>query len=271
MLDISLFTPLNLGLVGVSVGIFLSFILFIRIIWKGRLNDMENILKFLSIILVVSLTLCANNFWIYFISVIIIATGITKLEFLLNLVAIIRGGEGASKYFDTIMKVPYAEDIGISKAGNAQRIKINDKTEIKTTKSEDINESMKILAIEELILRKLEREYNSIIKREVRIDNFVVDGIMTLDSKTDAIIELKVIKEKSPSIKSKLELTICRLIKIAKKYKQQYNRNVVIILVIVTKEEYFKEFEKIVKDYEKDSKDSDIPIWIKPIDISDIL
>jgi len=262
MFDVSFLNLLSVGLGGILVGSFLLVILFFVTITRGkRLSDVENLLRFSSIILVASLALCANNSWVYFAAIFIIATGITKLEFLLNLAAIIRGGEGATKYFETMMKVPYANIELRTEQEEIKTIKIRETTKKGKINLLELIEIGKIrpLLLGELALRELERKYNSIIKRQVRIGRFVADGVMMIDSKTDAIVEIKFTIDAAKRI-------IPKLIQVAKEYKQQYNRNVVVILALVNvQDEYLKEIKEIAKMYEKENG---VPIWIEPVEIN---
>ncbi|ASJ16165.1 hypothetical protein A3L04_03255 [Thermococcus chitonophagus] len=250
------------GIVGVTLSLVMMLILFISKIIKKEYLDIGEPLRISSIVLVVSLALIAHTELIYFISIIIIATSITKLEFLLNLVAILRGGEGASKYFDTLQKIPYASSQEIQEKEIRKREELQDESKIDRG-SIQIKHVEKIppYVIEELAIRELERKYNSIAKREVKIGKYVVDAIMPLDDKTDAIVEIK-IKPLPPEFILK---TIKHLEAARKLYERIYKRNSVILLGIVgATPEYIRNLKQII-DQKTTSK---IPLKIEAVSIN---
>ncbi|MBI3601920.1 MAG: hypothetical protein HY209_03400 [Candidatus Omnitrophica bacterium] len=77
-------------------GVF-SFLALVSFLASFRKSIRPHSVRLFAIALISAVTLFANNSWVYFVSVFIIATAVTETEFLQNFVAIIRGDR---HYFD---------------------------------------------------------------------------------------------------------------------------------------------------------------------------
>ncbi|WP_048152399.1 hypothetical protein [Palaeococcus ferrophilus] len=241
--------PTSVGVLGIVLAFVMILALFIFKMKKERL-DITDLLRVSSIVLVSSIALIARDSLIYFLAIVIIATGITRLDFLLNLVAILRGGEAARTFFEVLVKLPYATPQEVQEKERSELEEIPEVSKNKDKASPGVklkfNQKDKIppYIIEEFAIRELERKYNSIAKRQVRIERHVADAVMPLDEKTDAIIEIKL----SPLPLEVVRSQIFRLDAARKAYERRYRRDAVILLGIVgATPEYINKLKHLIE------------------------
>ena len=151
----------------------------------------------------VSLTLFANNFWIYFLCMLVIATSITNVEFLENIAAIIRNSDSYFKYKSSKATKKQVEnkieDEILTETESSESEVINNTTMNPIHNSApDNNKINDFVKLEELALSEEEKYFKSKIERNIifrnKSQNLCVDGI--IDSAVDDMISVKLFEVK---------------------------------------------------------------------------
>ena len=163
----------------------------------------SKLLTIISILLMVSLTLFANNFWIYFLCMLVIATSITNVEFLENIAAIIRNSDSYFKYKSSQATKKQVEnkieDEILTETESSESELINNTTMNPIHNSApDNNKINDFVKLEELALSEEEKYFKSKIERNIifrnKSQNLCVDGI--IDSAVDDMISVKLFEVK---------------------------------------------------------------------------
>lgn len=163
----------------------------------------SKLLTIISILLMVSLTLFANNFWIYFLCMLVIATSITNVEFLENIAAIIRNSDSYFKYKSSKATKKQVEnkieDEILTETESSESEVINNTTMNPIHNSApDNNKINDFVKLEELALSEEEKYFKSKIERNIifrnKSQNLCVDGI--IDSAVDDMISVKLFEVK---------------------------------------------------------------------------
>lgn len=146
-------------------------------------------IKLFAIVFITSLAIYSNNWGVYFVSVIIIATLMTELEFLQNIAAIIRGNK---HYFDYKKTVLLPREV-IEQQNNNKPI-----SKQISTKKEKLKQN-EIFILEQLALEHIEKKLNSHINRNIKVYrknlNMVLDGLIDNDKNyPDKVFEVKLIQ-----------------------------------------------------------------------------
>ena len=163
----------------------------------------SKLLTIISILLMVSLTLFANNFWIYFLCMLVIATSITNVEFLENIAAIIRNSDSYFKYKSSKATKKQVEnkieDEILTETESSESEVINNTTMNPIHNSApDNNKINDFVKLEELALSEEEKYFKSKIERNIifrnKSQNLCVDRI--IDSAVDDMISVKLFEVK---------------------------------------------------------------------------
>lgn len=163
----------------------------------------SKLLKIISIFLIISLTLFANNFWIYFLCMLVIATSITNVDFLENIAAIIRNSDSYFKYKSSKASKKQVEnkieDEILTETESSESEVINNTTMNPIHNSApDNNKINDFVKLEELALSEEEKYFKSKIERNIifrnKSQNLCVDGI--IDSAVDDMISVKLFEVK---------------------------------------------------------------------------
>lgn len=188
----------------------------------------SKLLKIISIFLMFSLTLFADNFWIYFLCMLVIATSITNVDFLENIAAIIRNSDSYFNYKSSKASKKQVEnkieDEILAETESSESEVINNTTMNPIHNSAPNNNKINdFVKLEELALSEEEKYFKSKIERNIifrnKSQNLCVDGI--IDSAVDDMIsvklfEVKIVKDLNILIKNKNLLS--RIDDVHKKY-----------------------------------------------------
>lgn len=227
--------------------LFSFFVFFISIIFafislaKTKLDHGS---RMSAILFIVSLSLFANNGYCYFCAIFIIATAVTKLDFLQNLAAIIRGSKD---YFDYKKETKPPKQVEQDLEREAEIIEnstieedIKDLVEDSKTVNVAINKQNLSsgqlgFITEEYAFKFLEKKFQHPIQRYIRIrsNKFTneFDGIMQFEN-NDIIIEIKSTRRGViPTIF--IKQTIERLLIRIEEYKETTKRNATLRLVLI--------------------------------------
>jgi hypothetical protein len=186
-----------LSAISLSIGILFSF-------FSMKGEKREHSLRIASLYFLMGITLFSDNAWCYFASVFIIATSVTKLDFLQNLAAIIRGSK---EYFDYQKEFMSQKEVELTIAKEIEEIdEIEDEKEsvaekesensieIKFDKSNLTNQQFALIC-EEHAFKFFERKYDRPIQRHIRYRGkglyIEFDGIMEMENR-DLIFEIRV-------------------------------------------------------------------------------
>lgn len=163
----------------------------------------SKLLKIISIFLIISLTLFANNFWIYFLCTLVIATSITNVDFLENIAAIVRNSDSYFNYKSSKASKKQVEnkieDEILTENESSESEVINNTTmTLIHNSAPDNNKITDFVKLEELALSEEEKYFNSKIERNIifrnKNQNLCVDGI--IDSEVDDMISVKLFEVK---------------------------------------------------------------------------
>ncbi len=148
-------------------------------------------LKIAGILLLLGLCLFANNTWSYLAGIFIIATAVTRTEYLQNLAAIIRGNKD---YFDYKKEFVSNKEVFDHKLQDIIEFKHEEPekkdTEPVTAKpmSESLTPLQLVLIAEDFAFKEIERRYNKPIQRHIRIispdKELEFDGLLELKNKS---------------------------------------------------------------------------------------
>lgn len=149
----------------------------------------QHAIKLFVVMFITALAIYSNNWAVYFISVIIIATLITELDFLQNIVAIIRDNKYYFKYRKTIVGKEELE----SKDKIIKSVMVHN-----SANSEGLNRN-EIYILEQLALEHIEKKLGVHINRNIKVYrnnlNMILDGLIDNDDKyADKIFEVKLIQ-----------------------------------------------------------------------------
>ncbi|AKG91525.1 hypothetical protein GAH_01162 [Geoglobus ahangari] len=213
------------GMVGFYFGVvILVLALFVRDL------DMSRPVKIASIILLVSLSLLAGDVTVYLAVIFIVATGVTKSDFLLKLAAILRGGEGAKSYFDYLKELPFSKNLlkpGVAALRNGRA-------------------SLETIGMEEVVLRYLERKYGTIIKRMVNVGKTVLDGVMATER---GVVLIEVLFDTTEeAVRDALD----KLVKAASVYRAKSEGDVELLLVFGTEKKPSIDVKRLARNVEEE-------------------
>ncbi|MFG6113812.1 hypothetical protein ACGTN9_01395 [Halobacillus sp. MO56] len=260
MEGIEILLPENLreGLAAVTIllGLISSFLSF-----KSVLK--AHALKIAGILLLLGLCLFANNTWSYFAGIFIIASAVTRTEYLQNLAAIIRGNK---EYFDYKKEFVSNQEIFDHKLQEIIEFEQGEKqssddAELVTATPGGVNtiETLQPLQLaliaEDFAFKEIERRYNTPIQRHIRITTkekrLEFDGLLELKDK-NVICATKIIPH-DPFPIEPLTYSIQHILHETVEYQKIIHKNkkisisyvVVSAFVKETKEDLIKQLSKI--------------------------
>ncbi|NIK29395.1 hypothetical protein FHS45_002496 [Thalassobacillus devorans] len=153
-------------------------------------------LKITGILLLLGLCLFANNTWSYLAGIFIIATAVTRTEYLQNLAAIIRGNKDYFEYKKEFVSNKEVFDHKLQDIIEFKHEAPEKKdTELVTAKpafeagvSESLTPLQLVLIAEDFAFKEIERRYNKPIQRHIRIispdKELEFDGLLELKNKS---------------------------------------------------------------------------------------
>ncbi|MCT4631909.1 MAG: hypothetical protein N4A76_04115 [Firmicutes bacterium] len=232
----------------------------------------EKLMKLIGVTLIVGLSLVSNSNSNYFLSILVIATLITELDFLQNIAAIIRNSDSYFSYkFQSHQEI---ENKILKEAEEISEVIKEDGTEDSFMVNDD-NKYLKAthfgILVEELTIKYLERKYKKEIKRNILLSEgfrgkLEVDGLME-DNKKIKLFEIKTSK------RGFVPPEIVR--RSVKKYCENLNNDrysgrkieCVIVLVGVYNEKQIDELNMIILNY---NDKSDVKFSLEIVDFRDI-
>jgi hypothetical protein len=182
-----------------------------------------------GIFIIVGMALMAENAWVYLAAVFIVATAVTELEFLHTLAAILRGNRA---YFD------FKKEL-LTKAETEQKLQREHfGHDAPRALAGSLSESdvRRGLLIEQLAIRRLERDLNARVERGVRFSRgpreVVVDGVASGDRYgRDQIVEVKWIEQ---GLIDHMVQDVPSLMGLVLDYREVTGRDAYLVLVVVT-------------------------------------
>ncbi len=238
-------------------------------------------LRLVGLFLLSSLALYANNAWCYFGAVFIAATAVTRLDFLQNLAAIIRGSK---PYFDFQKEIMSEKEVKDSAAKDAEEVAAigaiveaeGEQSELASatvsngrapTALDKALQAMRHVSLidEEYVFRFLERKYGRPIQRHIRFrrgDAFAeFDGIIETGSE-DTVFELMMLGDNGRIRVYLLHSVLGRTLERVRAYRMLTFRRASLVIVVVGEmsESVRNGFQKICKEYQSKEQDLDLSL-----------
>ena len=203
-------------------------------------------IRMLTIMFIGSLAMLANNAFVYFASVFIIATAITETEFLQDLAAIIKGGKEYFKYKKELLS--NKEVLDKIKKETSEQAEISkpdkEKPEIMFEKSENAQKAWLSwilkqpglrFAVEQSALTFIERQFGKPMQRNMRLKKRNLsadyDGILiNPHNEPDMVFEIKLLRASNFKW---LEQKLSMINEHFQKYKEITNRKAEFWLILV--------------------------------------
>ncbi|NBD25414.1 hypothetical protein [Paenibacillus glycinis] len=185
------------------LSISLALIFICIFIWTKVLK--KEALKVVGILIVLGVSLFANEATSYFLAILVLATLVTNLEFLQNIAAIIRNSDA---YFNHLVGTRSQKEIEASITDEIEAVEKAIESDISqesksqtdnqinlTLNKSNLNPMQFALIAEEYTFKFLENKYGQFINRYVKISGtkkrVEFDGIMLLDKKS-VVLEIKI-------------------------------------------------------------------------------
>ncbi|WP_181347528.1 hypothetical protein [Thalassobacillus sp. CUG 92003] len=223
-------------------------------------------LKGASMLFLLGISLFAHNVWCYFAAIFIMATTLTKLDFLQNLAAIIRGNK---EYFEYRKEFVSNEEVLMRKTEELKQFDsvkttagVSDEAEHDTSRHQGLYPAQLALLAEECAFKAIENNVQHNIQRHIRISKgesaLDLDGLLELDVK-DVMIYSKVHLE-SPLPPSVLLSSVDQWLDYMTQYQSitQKKKPVEIALIIVNTFENETKEELLYKLKEQQLENSSI-------------
>ncbi|ULT55866.1 hypothetical protein L1999_22675 [Neobacillus drentensis] len=225
------------------VTISLALILICIFIWTKLLR--KDVLKVIGILIVLGLSLFANDATSYFLAILVLATLVTNLNFLQNIAAIIRNSDAYFNFLtrsqeevQTYINNEYKNDEEAIKADKSQENEaLSDEQINQTLDNYNLNPMEFVYIAEEQTFKFLEKKYSQFISKYVKISGnnktVEIDGIIPIDRET-VVLEIKISRHGYYPMKYILE-SIQNKVNDIKEISKQLNKNVELRFIFVGK------------------------------------